>query len=111
MDGVAEQDDPADVPRLLDASAYRVLQEALTNVLRHNGPAPTSVTIDYARERVALSVVNEPAETPPPAPRSGGHGLVGMRERVSLFRGTLRAGPEPGGGFAVRASFPREVTP
>ncbi|MEV4641749.1 histidine kinase [Actinoplanes sp. NPDC049548] len=98
-----------DVPRLLDASAYRVLQEALTNVLRHNGPAPTSVTIDYARERVALSIVNEAAAAPPAAPVPGGHGLVGMRERVSLFRGTLRAGPEPGGGFAVRASFPLEV--
>lgn len=96
--------DRGEVPRLLDASAYRVLQEALTNVLRHAGPAPTRVTISYERSRVALSVVNE-AGTAAPA-STGGHGLVGMRERVSLFRGTLRAGPEPDGGFAVRATFP-----
>ncbi|GAA0810294.1 sensor histidine kinase [Spirilliplanes yamanashiensis] len=96
-----------EVPRLLDASAYRVLQEALTNVLRHAGPAPTSVSIAYSPEKVALTVVNEPgAAAPAAAAGAGGHGLVGMRERVGLFRGTLAAGPEPGGGFAVRAVFP-----
>jgi signal transduction histidine kinase len=94
------------VPRLLDASAYRVLQEALTNVLRHSGPVPTTVTIDYRREKVDLTVINEAGTRPAGEPAGGGHGLVGMRERVSLFRGTLRAGAEPDGGFAVRASFP-----
>lgn len=94
------------VPRLLDASAYRVLQEALTNVLRHSGPVPTAVTIDYRREKVDLTVINEAGTRPAGEPAGGGHGLVGMRERVSLFRGTLRAGAEPDGGFAVRASFP-----
>lgn len=99
-----------DVPRLLDASAYRVLQEALTNVLRHSGAAPTSVTIGYAPQKVTLSVVNA-AGAPVGKPDGvGGHGIVGMRERVGLFRGTLRAGPEPDGGFAVRATFPIEVT-
>ncbi len=97
---------PVSVPRLLDASAYRVLQEALTNVLRHSGPAPTRVSVDYAPERLSLSVVNGPGAAPAADSGRGGHGLVGMRERVSLFRGTLRAGPEPDGGFAVRASFP-----
>jgi signal transduction histidine kinase len=94
-----------EVPRLLDASAYRVLQGALTNVLRHNGPVGTCVTISYAPERITVAVVNEPGE-PALRAESGGHGLVGMRERVALFRGTLRAGSEPDGGFAVRASFP-----
>lgn len=108
----------AEVPRLLDASAYRVLQEALTNVLRHAGHAPTRVTIRYAKERVTVAVVNGPAPAAPEGPgisapsagpgagRRHGHGLVGMRERVSLFRGTLTAGREPDGGFAVRATFP-----
>ncbi len=100
-----------EVPRLLDASAYRVLQEALTNVLRHSGTVPTTVTIDYRGERVELSVLNEAGGMPAEPAAGGGHGLVGMRERVSLFRGTLRAGPEPGGGFAVRASFPIGATP
>ncbi|MEV6301830.1 histidine kinase [Actinoplanes sp. NPDC051861] len=94
-----------EVPRLLDASAYRVLQEALTNVLRHNGPAPTTVTVGYAAERVTVEVVNE-AGLAADDTSGGGHGIIGMRERVSLFRGTLLAGPEPGGGFGVRATFP-----
>ncbi|WP_199515482.1 sensor histidine kinase [Nucisporomicrobium flavum] len=94
------------VPRLLDASAYRVLQEALTNVLRHSGPVPTRVRIAYGTGQVSLSVVNDPGTAPAEEPGHGGHGLVGMRERVSLFRGSLRAGPEPDGGFAVRATFP-----
>ncbi|MFF5288968.1 sensor histidine kinase [Paractinoplanes globisporus] len=98
----------AEIPRLLDASAYRVLQEALTNVLRHSGLVPTRVTIGYAPERVTVEVVNEKGTAEPG--KTGGHGLVGMRERVSLFRGTISAGPQPDGGFAVRASFPMGQT-
>ncbi|WP_328472040.1 histidine kinase [Actinoplanes sp. NBC_00393] len=97
-----------EVPRLLDASAYRVLQEALTNVLRHSGGAPTTVTIGYAPSRVTLAVINSPGICSDKSD-SGGHGIIGMRERVSLFRGTLRAGPSPDGGFAVHATFPVEV--
>jgi signal transduction histidine kinase len=97
-----------EVPRLLDASAYRVLQEALTNVLRHSGGAPTTVTIGYAPSQVTVSVINS-AGNSPGKPDSGGHGIIGMRERVALFRGTLRAGPAPDGGFAVRATFPLGV--
>lgn len=99
--------EPVPLPRALDASIYRVLQEAITNVLRHAGSVPTMVTIAYARDGVRLSVVNEPGRVAPVATRHGrgGHGLVGMRERVSLFGGVFDAGPLPDGGFAVRAYF------
>ncbi|MFG3689383.1 sensor histidine kinase [Micromonospora sp. NPDC047740] len=95
------------LPRTLDTSAYRVLQEAMTNVLRHAGSVPTVVTISYARDGVSVAVVNERGEVrPAPVPRGrGGHGLVGMRERVALFGGSFDAGPLPDGGYAVRAHF------
>ncbi|MGV9304175.1 MULTISPECIES: sensor histidine kinase [unclassified Nonomuraea] len=106
-------DSPADLPRLppvLDLTAYRVLQEALTNVLRHAGAAPTAVAIGYTEQALTLEVRNEPgraarASTASPAKR-GGHGLVGMRERLAMVHGSLHAAPEPDGGFAVRARFP-----
>ncbi|GII64219.1 two-component sensor histidine kinase [Sphaerisporangium krabiense] len=113
---------PAEPPRLppvLDLTAYRVLQEALTNVLRHAGRVPTVVTIDYTAQALTLEVRNDPAPEPAAirlggevrheagtTPRRGGHGLVGMRERLAMVRGTLHAAPEPDGGFAVRARFP-----
>lgn len=102
-------DAPAELPRLppvLDVTAYRVLQEALTNVLRHAEAAPTAVVIGYTDQALTMEVRNGPA---PHAPASGkriGHGLVGMRERLAMVHGSLRTGPEPDGGFAVRARFP-----
>lgn len=95
-----------ELPPVLDLSAYRVLQEALTNVLRHAGPAPTVVTLEQTDQALVLEVVNEPGTAKPALTSSGGHGLVGMRERLSMVHGTLAAGPESGGGFAVRARFP-----
>ncbi|MEV6985276.1 histidine kinase [Sphaerisporangium sp. NPDC051017] len=111
---------PAEPPRLppvLDLTAYRVLQEALTNVLRHAGQVPTVVTIGYTEQALTLEVRNEPGrpaadarsgghELGGQASRRGGHGLVGMRERLTMVRGSLHAGLEPDGGFAVRARFP-----
>ncbi|MEV4161962.1 sensor histidine kinase [Nonomuraea dietziae] len=108
---VVRLDSPDDLPRLppvLDLTAYRVLQEALTNVLRHAGAAPTAVAIGYTEQALTLEVRNEPARVPrsgTPAKR-GGHGLVGMRERLAMVHGSLHAAPEPDGGFAVRARFP-----
>jgi signal transduction histidine kinase len=105
-------DAPAEPPRLppvLDLTAYRVLQEALTNVLRHAGEVPVTVTIDYSDRALTLEVRNEPGRpaTPPErVPGRGGHGLVGMRERLAMVQGSLHTGPEPDGGFAVRARFP-----
>ena len=94
------------LPPGLDLSAYRIVQEALTNVARHAGPVPAAVEIAYEPDALTLEVRNlAPAA---PAGRSngrtpGGHGLLGMRERVALFDGSLDAGPAADGGFAVRA--------
>jgi signal transduction histidine kinase len=87
-----------------DLAAYRVIQEALTNVLKHAGPVHARVTLTYGQERLVIEVEDDgigPATTD-----GAGHGLVGMRERVGLYGGDLRTGPRPGGGFAVRAAIP-----
>ncbi|MFG2039901.1 sensor histidine kinase [Dactylosporangium sp. NPDC048998] len=96
--------DLAGIPRAQDISAYRVLQEALTNVLRHAGPAPTTVCLRREPGRVSLTVDNESGVGTAGA-SPGGHGLIGMRERVAAFSGTLSAGARPG-GYTVRAVFP-----
>jgi signal transduction histidine kinase len=90
----------------VDLSAYRIAQEALTNVLKHAGPARVTVTVDYRADGLHLGVENDGAGVPGPAPSGGGQGLIGMRERVTLFGGDLRAGPRAGGGFAVHARLP-----
>ena len=97
------------LPPSLDLSAYRILQEALTNVLKHSGTNRADVTISYRPDALALSVVDPggPAvQRPRPSGSGGGHGLVGMRERVTMFGGTLAAAPQPGGGFTVVAELP-----
>ncbi len=92
-------------------TAYRLTQEALTNVAKHAGRTRATVTVRYVPGGLDLEVVDEgPADaaavpTIRRAP-SGGHGLLGMRERVAVWGGTLEAGPRPGGGFAVRAHLP-----
>ncbi|WP_160096424.1 sensor histidine kinase [Kibdelosporangium aridum] len=93
---------------LLDASiehaAYRVIQESLTNVIKHAGPVATTVSLSFAADQLSVVVVNAPRViTPNPGT---GLGLVGMRERVSLVGGTLHAGPSADGGFEVRAVLP-----
>ncbi|MEV4133609.1 sensor histidine kinase [Dactylosporangium sp. NPDC049742] len=91
-----------------DLSAYRIVQEALTNVLKHAGPAAVTVSLRYADDGVHLSVVDDGGPVTVAAPGSG-QGLIGMRERVTLFGGDLEAGPVPSGGFAVHARLPRLV--
>jgi signal transduction histidine kinase len=93
-----------DLPPAVDLSAYRIAQEALTNVLKHAGAASATVTVDYRPDGLHLSVVDDgkATQTDP----GGGQGLIGMRERVTLFGGDLTAGPQPGGGFSVRARLP-----
>ena len=86
----------------LDASAIRIVQEAVTNVIRHAGGAPATVTVRYGPETLGLAVCDEGGETA--SRNGGGHGLVGMRERVAAFGGTLEAGLRPGRGFEIRAS-------
>nr|BFE82751.1 hypothetical protein GCM10020093_053520 [Planobispora longispora] len=103
-------DAPAELPRLppvLDLTAYRVLQEALTNVLRHAGGAPTAVAVGCTAQALTVEVRNGPGLAPrEPAASRTDHGLVGMRERLAMVHGSLHAGREPDGGFAVRARFP-----
>jgi signal transduction histidine kinase len=99
------------LPPTADLSAYRILQEALTNTLTHAGPVPVRVTIGYHAGAIVLEVADGGAV--PGLPRSSrtadghGHGLVGMRERARLFGGEVWAGPD-GRGFTVRARLPLE---
>jgi signal transduction histidine kinase len=107
VDGARRQ-----LPATVERTAYRLVQEALTNVHRHAANAATEVGVRYGREELEVAVRNaRPANGPHPglALASGGHGLVGLRERVTLLGGTFQAGPRLDGGFEVRASIPCEV--
>ncbi|GAA0272931.1 hypothetical protein GCM10009539_70450 [Cryptosporangium japonicum] len=103
-DATLTRSPPVGVPPLVEESAYRVVQEALTNVAKHAGRVPTRVEVTCADGILSVSVVNGAGR--PGAPGDAGFGLVGMRERVALLDGTLDAGPRPDGGFAVVARFP-----
>jgi len=87
----------------LDISAYRIVQEALTNVLAHGGDARAKVVVAYGDRMLEIEIVDDGRGG---TPNGGGHGIVGMRERVALFGGSLEAGGRDGGGFAVRARLP-----
>jgi signal transduction histidine kinase len=100
------------VPLGVDLSAYRILQEALTNAVKHAGPARAEVTVCYGDREVTVEVADDGRGAAAAAGdgRAGaGHGLVGMRERVALFGGDLEVGPRPGGGFRVAARLPFEA--
>jgi signal transduction histidine kinase len=94
------------LPPAVNVSAYRIVQEALTNVLKHAGPARAEVTVDCTDIAVTIEVTDDGPGNPAPPALTGGQGLTGMRERVVLFGGDLRAGPRPGGGFTVCAWLP-----
>jgi signal transduction histidine kinase len=96
------------LPPGIDLSAYRIVQEALTNALKHAGPARARVTVRYAEDGLELEIADD-GPGPGEAGDGGGHGLAGMGERVALFGGTLRSGSRPGGGYAVSARLPFEV--
>ena len=96
-----------DLSPTLEVSAYRVIQEALTNTRKHSTATKASVRIQYGAAMLEVEVIdNGPDRGARPAGTSAGHGLIGMRERAALHGGHLRAGPRPGGGFAVHATFP-----
>ena len=126
---------PVTLPLGLDLSAYRIIQEALTNALEHAGQTSATVRVAYQPERLVLDIVNQAGAATPQhvngsagvngragingstmangstrangrAGVSGGHGIVGMRERAALFGGSIRAEPQPGGGYQVRAAIP-----
>jgi signal transduction histidine kinase len=93
----------------VDLSAYRIVQEALTNVVKHAGPAHAQVVVGYHDQEVTVEVIDDGrgAVTSASDGRVGtGHGLIGMRERVAAFGGELEVGPRPGGGFRVAARLP-----
>jgi signal transduction histidine kinase len=99
--------DEVTLPRSLDQSAYRIIQEALTNALRHARGAIAHVAVRYQSDHVELEVANDERENQGAQDHSGGgRGLIGMRERVAMFGGHLEAWPRPEGGFVVRCRLP-----
>jgi signal transduction histidine kinase len=99
------------LPATVERTAYRLVQEALTNVHKHAANAPTEVGVHYGREWLEITVRNHRPDGPRPGPAvaGGGHGLLGLRERVTLLGGTFQAGPRLDGGFEVCATLPAEV--
>ncbi|WP_405147132.1 sensor histidine kinase [Sphaerisporangium sp. NBC_01403] len=96
---------PAQLPSAVDLSAYRVVQEALTNVMKHAGSGATAdVVVSYRDTEVGVEVTDD--GRPAPGGEGSGNGLRGMRRRVEMLGGRLSAGPGSGGGFVVRASLP-----
>jgi signal transduction histidine kinase len=96
--------EPVALPAGVDLSAYRIVQEALTNTLKHAGPAHAWVAVRYAGNDVEIQVENDGRSTSDGD--GGGHGLVGMRERVAMCGGELHSGPRPGGGYRISARLP-----
>lgn len=99
------------LPRGLELSAYRIVQEALTNVLKHARAGRVEVCVRYGRRRLELDVTDDGAGVATGNGNPGGHGIVGMRERAGLFGGELRAAPAAGGGFCVHAVLPLDGAP
>jgi signal transduction histidine kinase len=96
----------AELPRSVQLSVYRIVQEAVTNVVKHAAPARCRVLVDSTVDGVRIEVTDDGAGPVGAAPGGPGHGLIGMRERVGMHGGTFSAGPSPAGGFAVAASLP-----
>jgi signal transduction histidine kinase len=120
---VVVEGEPRPLPPGVDLSAYRIVQEALTNSLKHAGPARARVQVRYGREALEVQVTDDGNGSEPPSaavgrlrpadspvgdrqPHRSGNGLIGMRERVALFGGTLETGPRPEGGYRVAARLP-----
>ena len=103
---VLVEGEPKRLPPGVDLAAYRVVQEALTNVLKHAGAARAQVAIRYGATALELAVTNDGHVR---RNGRGGHGLVGMRERVALYGGEFDAGPRREGGYAVRATLPLDA--
>jgi signal transduction histidine kinase len=97
---------PVSLPQGIDLSAYRIVQEALTNVIKHAGAARALVTVRYGERELELEVADDGPGPPVGGADGSGLGIVGMRERVEAHGGELHTGAGPGGGFLVRASLP-----
>lgn len=104
-------DVPTPLPTRVQLSAYRIVQEALTNVLKHGGPgARTDVRLRHDGSELTIEVVDN-AGPGPTRPQTPGHGIIGMRERATLLGGSLETGPGPEGGFRVVARLPVDGIP
>jgi signal transduction histidine kinase len=99
-------DDIVRLPIAVDLSTYRIVQEGLTNALKHAPGSSVRVRLERREFEVAIEVRNGPAASGTAAAVPSGHGLVGLRERVSLFGGNLEARPAAGGGFVLAATIP-----
>jgi signal transduction histidine kinase len=103
---LAMPDNSKKLPQGVGLTVYRIVQESLSNAARHAPGAAISVVVEQEAPYVRITVKNDPPATSQPRADGSGHGLTGMRERVALLGGQLRTGPEPDGGFAVRAVLP-----
>ncbi|MFF5313883.1 sensor histidine kinase [Streptomyces massasporeus] len=104
---VARADQGTTLPAAVDLAAYRIIQEALTNVQKHAGPqAKAEVSVVRVGPNIEITVLDDGSGENETQDNGGGHGLLGMRERVSALRGTLTTGPRYGGGFRVHAILP-----
>ncbi|WP_063784407.1 sensor histidine kinase [Streptomyces sp. SBT349] len=107
---VRREGEPRPLPPDIDLSAYRIVQEAVTNVVRHAGTERCRVLLTHGAEELSLEITDEGRGVGSAAPGTG-FGITGMRERVSLLHGRFEVGPRPGGGFRVAAGLPVPVTP
>lgn len=102
---VSTEGEPRNLSPGVDLTAYRIIQEALTNVTKHGAGKGATIRLTYSDSRLLISVTNDAATAPPSVP-GGGYGLMGMRERAHSVGGDLHAGPRPGGGFEVATALP-----
>jgi signal transduction histidine kinase len=105
---------PQELSPGLDLAVFRVIQEALTNVLKHAGKPPTSVSVNYSDDQLVVEVADPGRPilaAAPPVPAGAKRGLVGLRERIAVYGGVLDAGPRSSGGWIVRARFPVAPAP
>ena len=100
---------PRPLPPGVDLTAYRVVQEGLTNVLKHAGGAHARATVRYEDDAIAVEVADDGRGAVVDPNGAPGHGLIGMRERVAVFDGTLETGARAGGGFVLRARIPLDA--
>ena len=94
------------LPPTVDVSAYRIVQEALTNTLKHSAASRADVHVRYWPDELEVEIVDDGRADGGSSPAPGGLGLIGMRERAALHGGQLSAGPAAGGGFAVKVRLP-----
>ena len=106
---VSIEGEPVEVPPGIDVSAYRIVQEALTNTLKHAGPAHARVVVRYRADELELEVADDGPGTGTAG--GSGQGLAGIRERVGIYGGELHAGRRPEGGYLVRARLPLTAAP